>query len=83
LQPDFAEAYNGRGVLFMRQKNFFEGIVNFKKAMELRPGYREVYYNLAICEYNAGKKDDACKHLQQAIDLGMPQAVDLHKQICR
>ena len=83
LQPDLAQAYNGRGVLLMRQKNFESAISNYNKAVELKPDYREAYYNKAICESNLGKKDDACRSLQSAMRLGMPQANDLYLQLCK
>ena len=83
LEPGYFKAYNGMGVLLMRQKKYDEAITKFNKAIETQPGYGEAFSNRAISEYYSGKKDIACKDLQEAIRLGFQNANDLYSQWCR
>ena len=67
----------------MREKKYEQAINDYRKAIDLKPGYAEAYYNLAICEYNLGRKSDACRDLQKAANLGMQLANDMFNQLCR
>lgn len=56
LKPDFAGAWNLRGLEFVVLKRYEEAIVSFDKALEIRPGYLEAKYN----------KEDAETELRKA-----------------
>jgi len=45
LKPDFAGAWNLRGLEFVVLKRYEEAIASFNKALEIRPGYPEARYN--------------------------------------
>lgn len=45
LKPDFAGAWNLRGLEFVVLKRYEEAIASFDKALEIRPGYPEAKYN--------------------------------------
>ncbi|WP_048162927.1 tetratricopeptide repeat protein [Methanosarcina sp. 1.H.A.2.2] len=45
LKPDFAGAWNLRGLEFVVLKRYEEAIASFDKALEIRPGYPEARYN--------------------------------------
>lgn len=66
LKPDFAGAWNLRGLEFVILKRYEEAIASFDKALEIRPGYPEARYNredaetelrkIRAAEENAGEK---------------------------
>ena len=66
----------------MREKKYEQAMNDYRKAIDLKPDYANAYCNMAICEYNLGRKSDACRDLQKAINLGLQQANDLFNQIC-
>lgn len=45
LKPDFAGAWNLRGLEFVILKRYDEAIASFDKALEIRPDYPEARYN--------------------------------------
>ncbi|AKB33858.1 hypothetical protein MSSIH_3168 [Methanosarcina siciliae HI350] len=45
LKPDFAGAWNLRGLEFVVLKQYEEAITSFDKALEIRPNYPEAKYN--------------------------------------
>jgi len=45
LKPDFAGAWNLRGLEFVVLKRYEEAIASFDKALEIRPNYPEAKYN--------------------------------------
>ena len=45
LKPDFAGAWNLRGLEFVILKRFEDAIASFDKALEIRPSYPEAKYN--------------------------------------
>ena len=45
LKPDFAGAWNLRGLEFVILKRYEEAIASFDKALEIRPTYPEAKYN--------------------------------------
>lgn len=45
LKPDFAGAWNLRGLEFVILKRYEEAIASFDKALEIRPNYLEAKYN--------------------------------------
>ena len=64
LKPDYAEAYNNKGISLKNLKEYKEAINNYDKAISLKPDYAEAYnnrgislsrlkiYNLALKDYN-------------------------------
>ena len=45
LNPDYAEAYNNRGVAYHLKKEYDSAIIDFSKAIELNPDYAIAYNN--------------------------------------
>ena len=45
LKPDFAGAWNLRGLEFVILKRYEDAIASFDKALEIRPSYLEAKYN--------------------------------------
>jgi tetratricopeptide (TPR) repeat protein len=45
LKPDFAGAWNLKGLEFVIIQRYEDAIASFDKALEIRPGYLEAKYN--------------------------------------
>ena len=45
LKPDFAGAWNLKGLEFVILQRYEDAIASFDKALEIRPGYLEAKYN--------------------------------------
>lgn len=55
-EPGNESFYHFRGVLCERLQNTDEAIKCYEKAIELKPGYMDAYFNLGIIYYNRGVK---------------------------
>lgn len=63
LKPDFAGAWNLRGLEFVMLQRYEDAIASFDKALKIRPGYLEAKYNKEDAEtelkrMNAAKVKD-------------------------
>lgn len=66
LDPQMAEAYAGRGKVYLRQEKMAEAGKDFEKALELNlePEDSEVVTGLALAKVVEGKIDDALKLIE-------------------
>ena len=68
LNPQYAEAYNGLGVVQRGRRQFTEARQAFEKAIALNPQYAEAYKNLGFAYYVDGVLDKAIENYQKAIE---------------
>ena len=54
MNPDFADAYDNRGLTFYKQGSFTQAIVDFNKAIEINPNDSEEYNNRGACYSHQG-----------------------------
>ncbi len=52
-----------------KEGKFNEAVKSYKKAIDLKPDFPEVHYNLGIVLKNLGRLDEAIKSYKKAIDL--------------
>ncbi len=69
LKPDFAEAYNNRGVAKGKMGKYEEAIDDFTKAIEKKPDYAEAYNNRGNDKGNMGKYEEAIADYDKALKL--------------
>jgi len=69
LNPNLAEAYNNRGILKFKKKEYKAAIDDFKKALKIKPNYEEIVYNLALCQYQNGDYDTATINIDNFLQL--------------
>ena len=67
--PDYAEAYNSLGVIFMRGRRHDQARSAFRKVLELDPTSAKAYENLAADELSAGDTASAIDDLKRAVLL--------------
>ena len=69
LKPDFAEAYNNRGVAKAALGQRAEAITDFDEAIRLKPDFAEAYYNRGITKAELDHHEDAITDYDEAIHL--------------
>jgi len=69
LKPDFANAYNNRGMIYYNTKKYKESIVSFRQAIALDPALAAAHNNLGTALAMTGKVKDSLKCYIEAIRL--------------
>jgi tetratricopeptide (TPR) repeat protein len=71
LKPDYAEAYNNRGLAYsLKGKNLMpESIADYTQAIDLRPGYAYAINNRGVAYMASGHPDDALRDFDLAIQI--------------
>lgn len=69
LKPDYAEAYNFRGLAYWNLDNNQQAIKDYTKTLELKPDYAEAYFNRGNAYYDLGNYQQAINDYSKAIEL--------------
>ena len=69
LKPDYALAYNNRGIAYNNLGQYDRAIEDYDKAIELDPDYTYAYNNRGIAYNNLGQYDRAIEDYDKAIEL--------------
>ena len=64
-----AEAYNGRGVTYVKLGNSNQAIADYSKAIALNPKYAQAYYNRGNAYYRSADYNQAIANYNKAIEL--------------
>ena len=67
IEPDFADAHNGLGLVLQRTGKASEAIEQFKLAVKYKPGFSSACYNLATMLCKRGKYKEAVDYFEQAL----------------
>ena len=74
LDPNFAEAYNLRGLAYDMLGNRNQAIKDYSKAIVLNPQFEWAYLNRSVAYYNLGKTTLAMKDNEKAEKLRLKDA---------
>jgi len=77
LKPDWAEAHNNLGNVFIIQKNLPQAVASYQQALRLKPDHAEAHNNLAIALEGQGKLAEAVVSFEQALRL-KPDYAEAH-----
>ena len=69
LKPDFAKAYNNRGIAKDTLGRHDDALADFDQAIRLRPDFAEAYYNRGITKGRSGDNDKARAEFETALRL--------------
>ena len=69
VRPNFAYAYNNRGVLKVAMKDIQGAMDDYARALELNPRYSDVYYNRGNLKYMLSDNEGALDDYNKAIEL--------------
>lgn len=67
--PSSPQNHNNLGDLYGRRGDLERSAAEFKKAIELKPGYADAYHNLANTYQQMGKIDEAIESYQKAFEF--------------
>ena len=65
--PSSPNTHNNLGDVYSRHGEWEKAVYEFKKAIEIKPGYADAYHNLAHTYYLMGKLTEAIESYQNAI----------------
>lgn len=74
------EAYYYRGCAKVNALKYREAILDFEKAIELKPDYADAYFNLGKTYYLMDDEDKACEYYKLADKYGRPNLEDYLKR---
>ena len=69
LDPNNAEAFNAKGVIATKQRNYQNAIDLYNKAVQINPNNAGYHANLAIAYHLLGRKDDAVREYARAVQI--------------
>ncbi len=67
--PNYVDALNNLGVIYIQEKNYKEAQTNFERAIRFKPGNVDPYYNLACIYALRGEITLGIAHLKKACAL--------------
>ncbi len=67
--PDFAEAYNKLGDIYMKKARYDEAIEVYTKSAELKPDIENTHFDLGCAYLQTSRLDEAEKEFKTALDL--------------
>ena len=80
LDPDYSEARNQLGNLYLAMNRLQEAAKEFEKAIELDPTHVTAHNNLGLIYSQRGKTEDAIKAFQEAVRLD-PNSAEAHNNL--
>jgi tetratricopeptide (TPR) repeat protein len=85
LKPDYAYAYNNRGVVYGQLSQYQRAIEDFNEAIRLKPDYADAYNNRALVYFNQKNIFSGCSNAQKACALGSCKILEdaKGKGLCR
>jgi len=69
MNPNYAEAYNIRGLSYAYKKDYDRAITDFNEAIRLNPNYGAAYNNMGMAYVKKGDYDKAIEYCDKAIQL--------------
>ena len=71
LNSTVVQSYNNRGVAQYKNGDYDRAIVDYTKAIELKPDFAEAYYNRAEAWLHLGEWENARSNLTAAVAMGV------------
>ncbi|MFM8244383.1 MAG: tetratricopeptide repeat protein, partial [Candidatus Fonsibacter sp.] len=69
LKPDFAEAWNNKGLIFHNLNRYNEALSRYDRTIQLKPDFAETWYNKGNTLKDLNRYDDSLSHYDRAIQL--------------
>ncbi|MCX6163433.1 MAG: tetratricopeptide repeat protein [Ignavibacteriae bacterium] len=84
MNPDMAEAYYSRGLLYGKEYHkYTRAIKDFTKAIKLKPGYAKAYYDRGVTYRILDDIKNSCTDWKKAKELGFKEADVLIEKYCK
>ena len=82
INPEYAEAYYGRGVVYGVKELYDEAIEDYTKAIELNPKLAVAYYKRGFAYGDKGLSDEAIEDYTKAIQINPKYAEAYYNRGC-
>jgi len=69
IKPDYADAYNNRGVVLKELMRVDEALGSYDRAIEIKPDYAEAYYNRGNALKELKRLEEAIASYDRAIEI--------------
>jgi Flp pilus assembly protein TadD len=69
MDPNNADAHNGKGVALTHKREYAEAVERFQSALRLDPATAGYHINLAIVYHLQGEREDALREYRRAVQL--------------
>ena len=69
MDPDNADAHNGKGIVFTHRRQYTEAVEQYQKALQLDPDRGGYHINLAITHHLQGRREEALSEYRRAVEL--------------
>jgi tetratricopeptide (TPR) repeat protein len=70
IDPNYAKAYNNRGIVYRLMKQYDQAISDYNKALKLDPKFGEAYNNRGVVYYLKGEYEKSWEDVKKAQNLG-------------
>ncbi len=84
LDPDYAEAYNNRGLALYEKKQYAQALKDFKQAITINPNDEKAHNNIALVYYQQGDYSNAENYYDIALSLSgeeKPYHADIYNNL--
>ena len=84
LDPDYAEAYNNRGLALYEKKEYAQALKDFKQAITINPNDEKAHNNIALVYYQQGDYSNAENYYNIALSLSgeeKPYHADIYNNL--
>jgi tetratricopeptide (TPR) repeat protein len=78
LDPNYAYAYNNRGVTYGKKGQYDRAIEDYNRAIAINPNYAEAYRNRGVAYYEKGQYDRIIEDYNKVIALNPNDAYAYH-----
>ena len=75
LQPQSHAVYDTLGWVYRARKEYPKAIVSLERALKLQPNAVDSHYHLGVTLVDAGRKEEARRHLKKVIELAPGSAM--------
>jgi protein kinase/serine/threonine-protein kinase len=78
INPNIAEPYKSRGVVYFRRGQFQRALAEYHKAAEINPNYGPALANLGSIYWYTGRYDEALKWMKRSVAVNPTRASGYH-----
>lgn len=84
LKSDYKNAYYNRAIVYYHLEEWQNSKDDFLKVLTLEPNDKEAFFGLGLVNIKLNQKEEGCKALKKAQDLGVEDAkIELEKNKCQ
>ncbi len=83
LKPKHYDATINRANIHLSKQNWLPALKDLTTCLKIKSGQSQLWYLKGICELNLQKKEESCKSLNKAHELGDKNALQYLSKVCQ